>query len=48
MIPTAQTCVPKLYLPEYSDGVVMKEGFLEAFKNADIGGFHERAMNAMP
>jgi hypothetical protein len=44
MIPTAQTCVPKLYLPDYSDGVALRAGMIEAFKNADIGGFHERAM----
>jgi len=44
MIPTAQTCVPKLYLPDYPDGEQLRSGMLEAFKNADIGGFHERAM----
>jgi len=41
MIPTAQTCVPKLYLPEYSNGTAMRAGMMEAFKNADSGGFHE-------
>jgi len=41
MIPTAQTCVPKLYLPEYTDGAALRTGMMEAFKNADSGGFHE-------
>jgi len=41
MIPTSQTCVPKLYLPEYPDGASLRAGMLEAFKNAETGGFHE-------
>jgi len=45
MVPTAQTCVPKLYLPDYADGTALRAGMIEAFKNADVGGFHERAMS---
>merc|ERR1712070_134698 len=45
MIPTSQTCVPKLYLPDYADGAALLAGLLEAFKNAETGGFHERAIH---
>lgn len=47
MIPTSQTCVPKLFLPEYVDGEALRAGMIEAFKNAAAKegiGFHERAM----
>lgn len=43
-IPTSQTCVPKLYIPNYETKEDLQKGFLTAFQNAEAGGFHERAM----
>lgn len=40
-LPTAQTCGNKLYLPDYTDAVVLRERLAEAFANADFGGLHE-------
>lgn len=40
-LPTAQTCGNKLYLPDYTDAVVLRESLAEAFANADFGGLHE-------
>jgi len=44
MMPTAQTCGNKLYLPEYEDASTLREGLAIAFANADFGGLHERAV----
>ena len=43
LLPTAQTCGNKLYLPEYDDAPSLRAGLAEAFANADFGGLHERA-----
>jgi len=43
LLPTAQTCGNKLYLPEYDDAEGLRVGLAEAFANADFGGLHERA-----
>eukprot|EP00658_Telonema_sp_P-2_P030719 TRINITY_DN2314_c0_g1_i3.p1 TRINITY_DN2314_c0_g1~~TRINITY_DN2314_c0_g1_i3.p1 ORF type:complete len:884 (+),score=215.88 TRINITY_DN2314_c0_g1_i3:115-2652(+) len=41
-IPTSQTCVPRLYIPNYESIGDLRKGFVTAFKNAEAGGFHER------
>lgn len=43
-IPTSQTCVPRLYLPNYETIGDLQKGFDSAFKNAEAGGFHERGI----
>eukprot|EP00656_Telonema_subtile_P035019 TRINITY_DN3903_c0_g1_i2.p1 TRINITY_DN3903_c0_g1~~TRINITY_DN3903_c0_g1_i2.p1 ORF type:complete len:277 (-),score=68.04 TRINITY_DN3903_c0_g1_i2:96-926(-) len=44
-IPTSQTCVPKLYIPNYGTIAELHTGFKTAFTNAEEGGFHERAID---
>ena len=43
VMPTAQTCGNKLYLPEYDDANALRAALAEAFANADYGGLHEHA-----
>ena len=43
MVPTAQTCGNKLYLPDYEDAEELRDGLAEAFANTEAGGLHEHA-----
>jgi len=42
LLPTAQTCGNKLYLPDYEGEEQLRAALAEAFANADFGGLHER------
>ena len=41
LLPTAQTCGNKLYLPEYETAEELRAGLAEAFANTEAGGLHE-------
>jgi len=41
LLPTAQTCGNKLYLPEYETASELRTGLAEAFANTEAGGLHE-------
>jgi E3 ubiquitin-protein ligase TRIP12 len=41
LLPTAQTCGNKLYLPEYPSAKELRAGLAEAFANTEAGGLHE-------